>query len=107
MLTGVLTSCSNLYDSTNSIITFVFFHCNHTTHPILLYCILNSYQNGELDTEEDAGVSLEMATKFTLEERIPLLFIHGMIHLLGYVIFNNCNSSIAFFIQVQVNTNNS
>ena len=41
------------------------------------------FKNGELDTEEDAGVSKEMATKFTLEERIPLLFIHGMIHLLG------------------------
>jgi hypothetical protein len=46
------------------------------------YCN-NCQQNGELDLDEDAGVSREMATKFTLEERIPLLFIHGMLHLLG------------------------
>lgn len=25
-----------------------------------------------------------MATKFTLEERIPLLMIHSLLHLLGY-----------------------
>jgi ssRNA-specific RNase YbeY (16S rRNA maturation enzyme) len=49
----------------------LFPHCN------------NCPQNGDLDLDEDAGVSREMATKFTLEERIPLLFIHGMLHLLG------------------------
>jgi hypothetical protein len=33
---------------------------------------------------DDRGVSLEMSTKFTLEERIPLLLIHSYLHLLGY-----------------------
>ena len=33
--------------------------------------------------DEDAGVSSELATAFTLEERIPLLMTHGMLHLIG------------------------
>ena len=32
----------------------------------------------------DAGVSLIMHQKYSLEERIPLLLIHGMLHLVGY-----------------------
>ncbi len=32
----------------------------------------------------DAGVSFIMREKFSLEERIPLLLIHGMLHLVGY-----------------------
>eukprot|EP01033_Poteriospumella_lacustris_P002164 gene2164-1579_t len=34
--------------------------------------------------DEDRGVSREMATVFTLEERLPLLLIHGLLHLLGH-----------------------
>jgi ssRNA-specific RNase YbeY (16S rRNA maturation enzyme) len=30
-----------------------------------------------------------MATMFTVQERIPLLLIHGMLHLIGYVIGNS------------------
>ena len=36
------------------------------------------------DNIEDRGVSLAMSTTFALEERISLLLVHGMIHLLGY-----------------------
>lgn len=36
------------------------------------------------EEEEDAGVSLAMSKLFTVEERIPLLLIHGILHLLGY-----------------------
>ena len=38
---------------------------------------------GILDDDEDAGVSKAMSTVFTLEERIPLLLVHGMLHLIG------------------------
>lgn len=34
--------------------------------------------------ESDAGVNRRMAEVFTLEERIPLLLIHSILHLLGY-----------------------
>jgi hypothetical protein len=34
--------------------------------------------------QEDAGVSKAMATTRTLEERYPLLLIHGMLHLMGH-----------------------
>lgn len=43
-----------------------------------------AFKDGSLNGLEDAGVSKEMSTKFSLEERIPLLIVHGMIHLLGY-----------------------
>ena len=36
------------------------------------------------EEEEDAGVSLAMSKLFTVEERIPLLLIHGILHLLGH-----------------------
>eukprot|EP00968_Pinguiococcus_pyrenoidosus_P010783 scaffold869_cov303-Pinguiococcus_pyrenoidosus.AAC.14 len=42
------------------------------------------FEKGELCVDEDRGVSREMATKFTLRERFPLLAIHGMLHLLGH-----------------------
>jgi rRNA maturation RNase YbeY len=32
----------------------------------------------------DAGCSRAMATMFTVQERIPLLLIHSLLHLLGY-----------------------
>ena len=32
----------------------------------------------------DAGVSLALATEFNWGKRIPLLLIHGMLHLVGY-----------------------
>lgn len=41
-------------------------------------------QSGKLEEDDDAGVSKAMSTVFTLEERIPLLLIHGMLHLVGY-----------------------
>jgi len=34
--------------------------------------------------KSDAGVNRRMAEVFTLEERIPLLLIHSILHLLGY-----------------------
>lgn len=34
--------------------------------------------------ESDAGVNRRMSEVFTLEERTPLLMIHGILHLLGY-----------------------
>jgi rRNA maturation RNase YbeY len=40
---------------------------------------------GLLDDDEDAGVSKAMSTVFTLDERVPLLLVHGMLHLVGYV----------------------
>lgn len=43
-----------------------------------------AFKDGSLEGADDAGVSKEMSTKFTLDERIPLLIVHGMIHLLGY-----------------------
>lgn len=33
---------------------------------------------------EDAGISRAMSSVFTLEERLPLLLIHGLLHLLGH-----------------------
>lgn len=36
------------------------------------------------EEEEDAGVSLAMSKLFTVEERLPLLLIHGILHLLGH-----------------------
>lgn len=36
------------------------------------------------DGDVDRGVSAAMATLYTLEERMPLLLIHGMLHLLGH-----------------------
>ena len=41
------------------------------------------FKQGLLDDNEDAGVSKAMSTVFTLEERIPLLLVHGMLHLIG------------------------
>ena len=41
------------------------------------------HKRGLLDDNEDAGVSKAMSTVFTLEERIPLLLVHGMLHLIG------------------------
>lgn len=32
----------------------------------------------------DAGCSRAMATIFTVQERVPLLLIHSLLHLLGY-----------------------
>ena len=42
------------------------------------------FKAGELEDEEDAGVSKAMGVKFTLEERLPLLLIHGLLHMVGY-----------------------
>ena len=36
------------------------------------------------DEDEGRGVSAAMAKLYTLEERMPLLLIHGMLHLLGH-----------------------
>eukprot|EP00597_Dinobryon_sp_UTEXLB2267_P017325 CAMPEP_0201105986 /NCGR_PEP_ID=MMETSP0812-20130820/49025_1 /ASSEMBLY_ACC=CAM_ASM_000668 /TAXON_ID=98059 /ORGANISM="Dinobryon sp., Strain UTEXLB2267" /LENGTH=205 /DNA_ID=CAMNT_0047366125 /DNA_START=82 /DNA_END=699 /DNA_ORIENTATION=+ len=42
-------------------------------------------KNSPRDESVDAGISLAMESGyFTLEERIPLLLIHGILHLLGY-----------------------
>lgn len=40
--------------------------------------------NDELDLDDDRGVSREMANIFEVQGRIPLLIIHGMLHLLGH-----------------------
>jgi len=45
------------------------------------------FRNNELDVSEDAGVSREMATVFDVQRRIPFLIVHGILHLLGYVLF--------------------
>ena len=37
-----------------------------------------------LEDDDDRGVSKAMAPLFTIEERIPLLLIHGILHLIGY-----------------------
>eukprot|EP00596_Hydrurales_sp_CCMP1899_P004130 CAMPEP_0119039896 /NCGR_PEP_ID=MMETSP1177-20130426/9647_1 /TAXON_ID=2985 /ORGANISM="Ochromonas sp, Strain CCMP1899" /LENGTH=245 /DNA_ID=CAMNT_0007004381 /DNA_START=129 /DNA_END=866 /DNA_ORIENTATION=- len=42
------------------------------------------FESDEFEDDESAGVSKAMSTVYTLEERLPLLLIHGMIHLLGY-----------------------
>lgn len=34
--------------------------------------------------DDDRGVSKAVSTLFTVQERIPLLLIHGMLHLLGH-----------------------
>ena len=47
---------------------------------ITIMCML---QLGELDTSTDDGVSLAMATTFSVPERIPMLLVHSMIHLVG------------------------
>lgn len=43
---------------------------------------------GKAEIEEewasDAGVNRAMARVYTVEERVPLLLIHSMLHLLGY-----------------------
>jgi len=36
------------------------------------------------DLTDDAGVSLAMSKLFTVEERLPLLLLHGILHLLGH-----------------------
>jgi len=36
------------------------------------------------EIDSDAGVNKVMATQFNIEDRIPLLLIHGILHLLGY-----------------------
>lgn len=41
-------------------------------------------KNDLYDNANDAGVSLAMSTVFDTNERILLLLVHGMIHLLGY-----------------------
>lgn len=54
----------------------------------LLTAMLKKYtiyvcQIGELDTSEDDGVSLAMATTFSVQDRIPLLLVHSIVHLAG------------------------
>jgi rRNA maturation RNase YbeY len=51
-----------------------------------LICLVHIQKDNDSSEEdiEDAGVSKAMAKVFTLEERIPLLLIHGTLHLLGY-----------------------
>lgn len=47
--------------------------------------VVKASEAGEgVKPDEDRGVSREMATVFTLEERLPLLLIHGLLHLLGH-----------------------
>lgn len=41
-------------------------------------------EDDEEEEVEDAGVSLAMSKLFTVEERLPLLLIHGILHLLGH-----------------------
>lgn len=36
------------------------------------------------EDDEDRGVSRAMGRVFTLEERLPLLLIHGILHMIGY-----------------------
>ena len=43
------------------------------------------FAQGLLDDDEDAGVSKAMSTVFSLDERVPLLLVHGLLHLVGYV----------------------
>ena len=42
------------------------------------------FESRTLSSSEDRGVSLAMSTTFSLEERISLLLVHSMVHLLGY-----------------------
>lgn len=42
------------------------------------------YRTGNLDLSADAGVSKMMATVFDVQKRIPLLIVHGLLHLTGY-----------------------
>jgi len=48
-------------------------------------------EKGELgeDSAHDRGVSLQMSTMFDVQDRMPLLLIHGMLHLLGYSIITS------------------
>merc|ERR1712118_569405 len=41
-------------------------------------------KDGTYNDAEDAGVSRVMASSFSLDERINLLLIHSVVHLLGY-----------------------
>lgn len=38
----------------------------------------------EAEWASDAGVNKAMAKVFTVQERVPLLLIHSLLHLLGY-----------------------
>ena len=37
-----------------------------------------------MELSSDAGVSKAMSTVFDVDERISLILVHGMLHLLGY-----------------------
>jgi rRNA maturation RNase YbeY len=37
-----------------------------------------------LEDDDDRGVSKAMSKKFSMEDRLPLLLIHGILHLVGY-----------------------
>jgi hypothetical protein len=39
--------------------------------------------DGADEDDEDAGCSRHMSTLFTVQQRIPMLIIHGMLHMLG------------------------
>jgi hypothetical protein len=41
-------------------------------------------QHDALDLSEDGGVSRAMATVFSVQDRLPYLLTHGMIHLMGF-----------------------
>jgi len=45
---------------------------------------LKRHDNEDDEEEEDAGVNFVMRDTFSLEERIHLLLIHSILHLLGY-----------------------
>ena len=48
------------------------------------YCIRKS--NKGVDTTDDAGVSKAMSTIFNLQGRMNILLVHGILHLLGFVL---------------------
>lgn len=52
--------------------------------PKYIQRVIKRDQQGQVLDEHDAGVSKAMSTVFSVQERLPLLMIHGLLHLLGY-----------------------
>lgn len=58
----------------------------HNSHnkPTNIASIASHTAIGDASDEEDRGVSQIMSTVFTLQDRLPLLMVHGLLHLIGY-----------------------
>ena len=48
--------------------------------------VTHGNRHGRLDDGQDRGVSRAMAKVFSAQDRIPLLLVHGLCHLVGCVV---------------------